>query len=55
MYASKLFEVVKNHLLNIHAYTDEPRYIYLSSRTLLQGNKMLSLLFKIALQILEVG
>ena len=32
-----------------------PRYIYLSIRTLLQGNKMLSLLFKIALQILEVG
>ena len=32
-----------------------PRYIYLSSRTLLPGNKMLSLLFKIALQILEVG
>ena len=32
-----------------------PRYIYLSSRTLLQGNRMLSLLFKIAFQILEVG
>ena len=29
MYASKLFEVVKNHLLNIHAYTDDTQ-IYLS-------------------------
>ena len=29
MYASKLFEVVKNHLPNIHAYTDDTQ-IYLS-------------------------
>ena len=29
MYASKLFEVVKNHLLNIHAYADDTQ-IYLS-------------------------
>ena len=31
MYASKLFEVVKNHLPNIHAYADDTQ-IYLSSK-----------------------
>ena len=58
MYASKLFEVVKNHLPNIHAYADDTQK-YLSfkpdSTYILQGKKMLSLLFKIAFQILDVG
>ena len=57
MYPSELFEVVKiEPSPTIFMFTlMTPRYIYLSSWTLLQGNKMLSLLFKIALQILEVG
>ena len=55
MYASKLFDAVKNHLPNIHAYAHDTQ-IYLSFKPdSTAGNKMLSLLFKIALQILEVG
>ena len=29
MYVSKLFEVVKNHLPNIHAYADDTQMIFI--------------------------